>query len=384
MWPTRVADGGMSSWTGMALEIADRPVEVAGVRATTVAPVLSPVSLRGLGTAVPAHRAGGDEVLRLITQLWPRLERRVSLFAAELASTQRYLVRPITEALLPLSPGEQALRYAAEATPLAIAAAERALGDAGTGAGEIGLLVVASCTGFVLPGIDVQLINHLGLRRDVARMPFMHFGCAGGAASLTRASDWVRTHPGGTALVVAVEVPSLTFRPADTSPDNLLSVLVFGDGAGAAVLCGDALPGRIRIGATASRVMAASTEALGFERADDGFRVVVSRQLPRILENNLPALVDTFIGPVAGLDAVAVHPGGQAIVDSVVRCLGCSEQQVTATRTVLRRTANTSSAAILFVLEELASRLPVASGRGLAAAFGPGLTVELLELLWDA
>jgi alkylresorcinol/alkylpyrone synthase len=368
----------------MALEIVVRPVVEIGARAGLVERILTPVSIHGLGTSVPSNRVGGDEVLRLITQLWPRLERRVSLFTSELAETQRYLVRPVEDALLPLSPAEQAARYAAEATPLAIAAATKALTDAGAAVDDIGLLVVSSCTGFVLPGIDVQLINHLGLRRDIRRMPFMHFGCAGGAASLAWASDWVRSHPGKSALVVAVEVPSLTFRPADTSADNLLSVLVFGDGAGAAVLRGDALSGRIGIGRTASSLVASSTEALGFERADDGFRVVVSRQLPRLLESNLPALVDDFVGSVRELDVIALHPGGQAIVDSVVRCLGLSEHQVAATRSVLRRVGNTSSAAILFVLEELGSHLPVSDGHGLAAAFGPGLTVELIELLWAA
>jgi alkylresorcinol/alkylpyrone synthase len=366
----------------MAIEIAARPVEKIGFRVGPVDRPLPPVSIHGLATAVPSNRVGGDEVLRLIAQLWPRVERRVSLFTGELAETQRYLVRPIEETLLPLSPGEQAVRYAAEATPLAIAAAKGALADAGAAVDDIGLLVVASCTGFVLPGIDVQLINHLGLRRDIQRMPFMHFGCAGGAASLARATDWVRAHPEQSALVVAVEVPSLTFRPADTSADNLLSVLVFGDGAGAAVLRGDAMPGRIGIGRTATRLVASSTEALGFERADDGFRVVVSRQLPRLLETNLPGLVDDFVGPAADLDVVALHPGGQAIVDSVVRCLGLSEHHVVATRRVLQRAGNTSSAAILFVLEELGSHLPAPTGHGLAAAFGPGLTVELIELIW--
>ncbi len=346
--------------------------------------VVVPVTIHGLGTAVPQHRAGGDEVLRLITQLWPRLERRVGLFADELSNSQRFLVRPIEEAILPLTPGEQAVRYAEEAMPLAMLAAERALTASGIATKDIGLVVVASCTGFVLPGIDVHLINHLGLRRDIRRMPFMNFGCAGGAASLSSAADWVRSHPGELALVVAVEVPSLTFRPEDTSADNLLSVLVFGDGAGAAVLRGDAASGRIGIGRTSELVLAASTDALGFERADDGFRVVVSRQLPRLLELNLPQLVTAFIGDARELDAVAVHPGGQAIVDAVVRCLELDAPQTAATRTVLRQYGNTSSAAILFVLDELSRHLPEPSGRGLAAAFGPGLTIELLELLWTA
>lgn len=344
----------------------------------------APVTIHGLATAVPPHQVRGDDVLRLIAQVWPRLERRVSLFADELSETQRFLVRPIEESLLPLSPGDQAGRYAAEATSLAITAAERALANASAAIGDIGLIAVSSCTGFVLPGIDVQLINHLGLRRDVARMPFMNFGCAGGAAGLSSAADWVRSHPREAALVVAVEVPSLTFRPADTSADNLLSVLVFGDGAGAAVLRADAAAQHLRIGRTTHHLVAATTDALGFEVADDGFRVVVSRQLPRLLETTLPALVDDFIGPARELDAVALHPGGQAIVDSVVRCLALDERHVAATRRVLRSKGNTSSAAILFVLEELGSHLPVPAGRGLAAAFGPGLMVELIEVLWGA
>ncbi|MHB8490384.1 MAG: type III polyketide synthase [Candidatus Dormibacteria bacterium] len=343
---------------------------------------LAPVTIDGLATAVPPHRVGGDEVLRLITNLWPRLERRVSLFTDELSATHRYLVRPIDETLVPLSPSEQAVRYAAEATALAVTAAERALRDAGTAIADIGLIVVSSCTGFVLPGVDVQLVGHLGLRRDIRRMPFMNFGCAGGAAALAWASDWVRSHPDQSALVVAVEVPSLTFRPADTSADNLLSVLVFGDGAGAAVLRCGALPGRIGIGRTGQQLVASSAEELGFERADDGFRVVVSRHLPRLLETHLPALADGFMGRASGLDAVALHPGGQAIVDSVKRCLGLEEHQIAATRRVMSTTGNTSSAAILFVLEEMAAQLPVAEGRGLAMAFGPGVMVELIELLW--
>ncbi len=345
-------------------------------------PVPAPVTIDGLGTAVPANQVDGDEVLRLIAQVWPRLARRVSLFTEELSGTHRFLVRPIDEALLPLSPGEQAVRYAAEATPLAIAAAERAIRNAGTAIADIGLIVVSSCTGFVLPGVDVHLINHLGLRRDIRRMPFMNFGCAGGAAALSWASDWVRSHRDETALVVAVEVPSLTFRPADTSADNLLSVLVFGDGAGAAVLRSGAEPGRIGIGRTGRQLVASSIGALGFERADDGFRVVVSRQLPRLLETHLPALVSEFVGHATDLDVIALHPGGQAIVDAVVRCLCLRVTQLEATQRVMRRIGNTSSAAILFVLEELAADLPGTEGRGLAAAFGPGLTVELIELLW--
>jgi alkylresorcinol/alkylpyrone synthase len=248
-------------------------------------------------------------------------------------------------------------------------------------------LVVASCTGFILPGLDAHLIPRLGLRPDVWRLPIAQLGCAGGAGGLARAADWARTHPGEQALVVAVELPSLTFRPRDRSLDNLLSALVFADGAGAVVLeagAGDPSAG-LHVGRVRSVLVPHSVEALGYELADDGFRVILSRRLPAVLATTLPALVDDFCGRgvAARLDAIALHPGGRAIVDAVADCLGLRAPQLTATWSVLRTTGNTSSAAIMFVLEELALSLPSRTGRGLILGLGPGITVELLELTWD-
>ena len=345
--------------------------------------LLTPVTIAGLATALPRYRLDGDELAALLTALWPRLARRGRHLAADLRDDVRFVTRPITEFGAPLSPTEQSARYMVEAVALASGAGEAALADAGGSPDDIGLLVVASCTGYVLPGVDVALVPRLELREDVRRIPLAHLGCAGGAGALACASDWVRAHPGERALVVAVEVPSLTFRPADTSADNLLSALVFGDGAGAAVLQGGDEPGRIGIGRAASHLVPNSTAALGYELVDDGFRVIVSRRLPDILSAHLPAIVREFCTvPPDELDAIAVHPGGRAIVESVVRSLQLREEQVTATQTAMRSSGNTSSAALFFVLDELAHHLPAPSGRGLAIAFGPGLTVELLELTW--
>jgi alkylresorcinol/alkylpyrone synthase len=248
--------------------------------------------------------------------------------------------------------------------------------------------VVASCTGFILPGLDAHLIPRLGLRADVRRLPMVQLGCAGGAGGLAHAADWARTHPGQRALVVAVELPSLTFRPGDHSLDNLLSALVFGDGAGAAVLEADGDdPARgLHVGRARSVLVPDSTDALGYDLADDGLRVILSRRLPAILAAALPEVVDDFCGHGAatGLDAVALHPGGRAIVDAVASCLGLRDAQLAATTAVMRTTGNTSSAAIFFVLEQVAGSLPSPAGRGLIVGLGPGVSVELLELTWDS
>ncbi|HWF58421.1 MAG TPA: 3-oxoacyl-[acyl-carrier-protein] synthase III C-terminal domain-containing protein [Candidatus Dormibacteraeota bacterium] len=344
------------------------------------------VRLAGLGTATPPRRVSREDVVEVLPRIWPQLARRTSLLVDPLDEGFRHLLREPAEMVEALSLGDQTARYAQAAPDLALAAAERAIASAGGRRDRIGLLVVASCTGFILPGLDAHLVPRLGLRPDVWRMPLLQLGCAGGAGGLARAADWVRTHPGEQALVVAVELPSLTFRPGDHSLDNLLSALVFGDGAGAIVLDGGGgtpTPG-LRIGRVRSVLVPGSVDALGYDLADDGFRVILSRRLPAILASELPALVKDFRGGggAAGLDAIALHPGGRAIVDAVKTCLMLSETQLTATRAVLRTTGNTSSAGIVFVLEELATSPPSPSGRGLIIGFGPGLTVELLELEW--
>ena len=318
----------------------------------------------------------------MLAEVWPELARHLGPLLDQSGRVGRRLVRPPSELATPLSPAAQTAAYRQEAPALAEAAAAQALSDAGVAAGEIGLLVVASCTGFVLPGIDVMLIPRLRLRADVVRMPFTVFGCGGGAAGLARACDWARGHPGQAALVVAVETPSLTFRPDDTSMDNLMSALVFGDGAAAVVVT--AGEQGLTVGRTRSAVVPDTGDALGYELADGGLQVVLSRRLPGLLASALPDLVRGFLGdrPAAELDAVAVHPGGPAILAAVERSLELSADQTAASWETLRRTGNTSSAAILTVLAELARSLPAPRGRGLAIGFGPGLAIELLELEW--
>ena len=345
------------------------------------------VRLAGVGTATPPRRVSRQDVVEVLPRLWPGLGRRASMLIDPVDEGYRHLLREPAEMVDALSPSQQTARYLDAAPALAAAAAERAITAAGDQREAIGLLVVASCTGFILPGLDAHLLPRLGLRPDVRRLPMVQLGCAGGAGGLAHAAEWARTHPGQQALVVAVELPSLTFRPGDHSLDNLLSALVFGDGAGAAVLEaeGDDHRRGLHVGRVRSVLVPHSIDALGYELADDGLRVILSRRLPAILAAALPAIVGEFCGSgaVADLDAVALHPGGRAIIDAVAASLGLRDAQLAATNEVMRTTGNTSSAAIFFVLEELAGSLPSPAGRGLVLGLGPGLSVELLELAWD-
>ena len=351
------------------------------------------VRLAGLGLALPPHPVDADELGRVLARVWPHRARHLPALVRELAGSRRWLARPPADLGRGMTLAEQGLRYPELATELAAAACRHALSGAGVPASAVDLLVVASCTGFVLPGPDSRLVAALGLREDVTRLPLTQLGCAAGAAGLGRAAEWLRgagrpDRP-GIALVAAVELPSLTFQPGDDSVDNLLSALVFGDGAGAAVLIGpggDGHAGGLDILRTGERLVPASGDALGYRLDDHGFRVHLVRDLPERLAAVLPDVVATFLAPDRAPDCrvVAAHPGGPRIIDAVARSLEVGEAAVAASRAAFDRAANPSSAGVFFVLDAAMHPSPPAGTRGLLLGLGPGLTLELLELRWPA
>src|SRR5450432_3751392 len=209
-------------------------------------------------TALPPHAATQVEVRERLRALLPldarRLEAALSLFD-NTGVERRHSVYPLSEFGRP-----------------------RTLGAGGARADEIDLLVTVSCTGIMIPSVDAYLVDELGFRRDVRRLPLTELGCAGGAAALGRAHDFLRGFPSSRALVVAVELPSLSLQRSDVSPANLVSTALFGDGAAAVLMEGatiDAGRARLRVLETLSHVFPRTTGALGFELGDDGFHSVL-------------------------------------------------------------------------------------------------------------
>ena len=329
----------------------------------------------GFGTALPPHRVDGAESLRALGGLWPRLR------GATPEPVTRYLIAPIEWLLAPRSLGEAMRVYAEHAPRLARLASCSALANADVAPAAIDLVVSVSCTGYMVPSLDVRLAAELGLRPDVTRLPLTELGCSGGAAAIAVAHRHLAAYPRDHVLVVAVEIPSLTFQPADRSLDNLTASLVFGDGAAAAVLTGaaGAAPGQLQVLGTGSRLLPNSSAALGFDLRDTGFHVVLDRRLPRLVESDLAAVVAGFEvrqGITGRPDFLAVHGGGPRIFDAVEAALELAPEDLSLSRRVFREVGNLSSASILFTLAEL----PETPGDGLAIAFGPGVTVELARL----
>src|SRR5439155_16197575 len=158
---------------------------------------------------------------------------------------------------------------------------------------EIDLVISVSCTGYLVPSLDVRLAAEIGLRPDVIRVPLTELGCSGGAAAIAAAHRHLAAYPEARVLVVAVELASLSFHPGDRSLDNLTASMVFGDGAAAAVL-GERTGSALRLVTAESRLVPDSEHVLGFDLRDSGFHVVLDRRLPQLIEASLGEVVADF------------------------------------------------------------------------------------------
>jgi alkylresorcinol/alkylpyrone synthase len=360
-------------------------------------------TITSIATTLPAFSATQAELKATFRPLFAldgrRLDAAMALFDHAEVET-RHSVLSLPEFARPRTLTETMKVYAQNARELGQRVGRACLARAREDATSVDLIITVSCTGIMIPSLDAFLIETLGLRRDVRRLPITELGCVGGAAAVARANDYLRGHPGGRVLVISVELPSLSLQPGDVSPDHLVSSAIFGDGAAALLIVGDGVRpadgsagpgdrgvGRVRIMETLSHTIAASTHALGFDLHEDGFHPVLAKDVPRLLRAEVRGLVERLTqsaGVTPGeLGAYILHPGGKKVLGAVEEALGLSRPETQPSWDVLRDYGNQSSASVLFVLERwMTARQPAAGTLGVMAAFGPGLTAEALLLKW--
>jgi alkylresorcinol/alkylpyrone synthase len=251
---------------------------------------------------------------------------------------------------------------------------------------EIDLIITVSCTGVMIPSLDAHLINDLGFRSDVRRLPITELGCAAGAAAFSRAWEYLRAFPDATVLVVAVELPSLTFQRENFSQANLISSVLFGDGDAAAVVTGRPARGP-RIMDTQSYLFPQSLDAMGFDLKESGFHIVLSKDVPQMIREKIKGLLTSFLRRHAlspeKISRFILHPGGQKLLLYMEEELGLSRSDTQSSWDVLSQYGNLSSASVFFVLHECLTKTDAKPGEyGLLAAFGPGFSAEMVLLQW--
>lgn len=283
--------------------------------------------------------------------------------------------------------GEANDAFIAAAVELGSAAVDGALDDAGLPAEAVDLLVYVCTTGLAVPSVDARVMNRLALRPEVKRLPVYGLGCVAGAAGVARLHDYLRGWPDHTAVLLSVELCSLTFRRADSSPANLVGTALFGDGAAALVARGgEAPPGRPTVVASRSRFYPDSERAMGWDVGDDGFQIVLDPGIPEIVRRHLATDVEKFLAAhgltVKDIGAWVCHPGGPKVLEAVAETLELPAGALDPTWRSLAAAGNLSSASVLHVLADIQRERPPAGTWGLMMALGPGFCAELVLLRW--
>jgi predicted naringenin-chalcone synthase len=248
--------------------------------------------------------------------------------------------------------------------------------DLGEERSRITHLIVATCTGFSAPGIDLEIVARCGLDPTVERTLIGFMGCYAAINGLKLARHIVRSEPEARVLVVNIELCTLHLRETKDL-EKLLSFCLWGDGCTAALVTAD--PVGLRLDGFKALLAADTADLMSWSVRDDGFDMVLSGRVPRAIEETLGAHRDVFLrgAAVADIDLWAVHPGGRSVLDSVERALDLPADALASSRNVLRDKGNMSSATVMFVLEDMLASAETGM-RGCGMAFGPGLTAETM------
>ncbi|MCZ6749810.1 MAG: hypothetical protein O7D96_10980 [SAR324 cluster bacterium] len=366
------------------------------------------------GVALPEYVYPQEDVIRYVRD-WLAHDPRKAAQAVSILSNakvaRRYAVRPAQWYLEHTSVTVRCEVYREEMVRLSESAARQALELSGVKAEEIGLIVTTSCTGIMIPPVESYLMNRMPLPSTVRRMPLTELGCVAGATALGHAGEMLRANPASAALVISAELASLTGQLEDFSLANIVAAALFGDGAAATVIVGEAHPRANGRGASQPSAPAApptgngagalhptivasrsvhfpdTLELMGFRNTDSGLKIFLSPRVPRFIRQELPRYLHPFLEEhglrLADLRHFLLHPGGRKVLEGLERELGLTREETRLSWEVMRDYGNLSSATVLFLLHlfERSAR-PEPGDTGLLMAVGPGFAGELVLLRW--
>ncbi|MFI1050868.1 type III polyketide synthase [Streptomyces griseoruber] len=351
-------------------------------------------AVRAIRTAMPPYRYAQEELTEAIGDLClpsgadRTLLRRLHASAGVRA---RHLALPIERYADLGDFGQSNDAWLAVGLELGEEALVGALQEAGLGPADVDLLVCTSITGIAAPSLDARLAGRLGLRPDVKRLPVFGLGCVAGAAGLARLHDYLRGHPADTAVLLSIELCSLTLQRRDDSRANLVAGALFGDGAAALVARGSAGAGPEAAGpfvvATRSRLYPDTEQLLGWDIGPTGFRVVIDAGVPDIVRDHFGRHLRAFLADhgltTDDIGSWVCHPGGPKVLSTMTDTLGLPDDALQTAWHSLATVGNMSSASVLHILQKTWEfNRPEPGTWGVLLAMGPGFCSEVVLLRW--
>ncbi|MBR21894.1 MAG: 3-oxoacyl-[acyl-carrier-protein] synthase III C-terminal domain-containing protein [Microcella pacifica] len=348
-----------------------------------------------VAAALPDHEHAQEEITAALAAGMAEDDRTRSVMERIHASSgirTRHLALPLDEYRGLSGFTETNELFVEHALPLAQRSVRVALEEAGLSVDDVDHLFFTTVTGLGAPSLDALLATSMGFRSDLRRVPSFGLGCVAGAAGIARVADYLAGHPEGVALLVSVELCSLTLQWDDHSMANVVGTGIFGDGAAAVVMVGDEHPlatGRItalpRVVGSRSALYPDSAEMIGWQIGSAGFRLMLAAGVPALIGGHFAAGVDELLAEQGwkrdDVDVWIAHPGGPRVLESFADCLELAPAALDISWGVMERTGNMSSAAVLHVLAAVGER--PAGDRALLFALGPGVTAELVVLEWS-
>ena len=348
------------------------------------------VNIKSVAKALPRISRTTDEIIPFV-EAWmsgqdERFQRKVLKIFRNAAVDRRYSIISPEDVFSVNSFQARNDLYVKGILPLAEQSLKAALDKAAWKAEDIDYIISVSCTGFMIPSVDAYLINKMGLRQDVVRLPVTEMGCAAGVSGIIYAKNFLQANPGKRAAVIAVESPTATFQLEDFSMANIVSAAIFGDGAACVLLSSDESDEGPTILNEEMYHFPDTIRLMGFDLKDSGLQMVLDQAVPETIAEHFPNIIHPFLEKtghkIEDVDHLIFHPGGKKIVLTTEALFGAMGKNIDDTKEVLRLYGNMSSATVLYVLERIMERHIPKGDKGLMLSFGPGFSAQRVLIEW--